>query len=335
MNVAVLIFGQPRFFDKTAQLIKDEFTIPGWSTEFFIHNWDKVGHTPQCDEMERFEEEPDVSKIRKILHPMCYVRDSYDIITEYTTNFLNSLKKINRKIPFSKDYMKERYYFGQHISIQKCYQEIIKYEEKTQQTFDLIIKVRTDIIYKNQHFYKDINEYNNIKKEQYYIKDTIYPTCKVNALRINRFNIDTQKWVGENLSNFYENKYTTLESKEQKEYIWNYWERLCFNDWSLVCNRSAADIYFNNWFENLFITIGKDLTNNKTKNKWLARSEHTMQGQLGLNYNVNLIRMGKRRDRKVICEFRVKNDIDTTGKILLKPNESEHILYKKINELFK
>lgn len=334
MNIAILIYGQPRFFDKTAQLIKEEFDIPGWNTDFFIHNWDQVGHTPECDARDRFHPGPDINTIRTILHPRSYTVDTYDVITEYTKSFLDSLQLIKRKIPYSTIYNKERYYFGQHISIQKCYQQILKYEERVNQKYDVIIKVRTDIVYKTKQYYKNTEEYINAKKQKYTIKETDIPTCNVNALRINTFNTETEKWVGENITHFYKNNYTTLETREENIYTWDYWKRLCFNDWLLICNRKAAEIYFNKWFENLYITIGKDLSNNKTKNKWLARSEHTMQGQLGINYNVKLASIGKRRDRKIICARNVKPDIETTGKILLKKEDSIEVLKQEMEKLY-
>ena len=50
MKVAVLLFGQPRFFNITKQLIREEFELPGHTVDFFAHFWDKVGYLPDGSE---------------------------------------------------------------------------------------------------------------------------------------------------------------------------------------------------------------------------------------------------------------------------------------------
>jgi len=344
MKVAILIYGQPRFFDKTVTLIKEEFTIPGWDTDFFIHNWDKIGHTPECDQNENLEQFNPNKTILNTLQPKAYKVESYDALNTFTTHLLNSMNYINRPMAITNTHNKtnttinrERYYFGQHISIYKCFKEICKQEQLTGK-YDLIIKVRPDIVYKPQYLYNSSDEYIKAKLKKYHITETQIPTCSVNALRINRLtgegDILDKKWKGEILTNFYLNKYTT-ETGDNATYKWDYWERLCFNDWLLICNRKAADIYFNKWFENFFITMGKDLYYNNDRFRWMSRSDHCMQGQLAINYNVKLHTRGKRRDRKIISAETIKENIDLNKKIILKKTDDEDILNNKIKQIFK
>ena len=346
MRIAILIFGQPRFFNRTAALIKEEFTIPGWETDFFIHNWDRVGHTPECDQNEIFERCEYREQITKILQPKSYKIEPYKPIDILTSNILNSMNYIDRDTAYSfpsksmdTTIKKERYYFGQHISIFKCYKEIVKYEEAINKQYDLIIKARTDIAYKPHYLYNSVEEYVNEKLKKYNITETEIPTCSVNALRINRLtgegeSAHRKKWRGEILTDFYLNKCIT-EAGESINYEWNYWERLCLNDWLLICNRKAATIYFSKWFENFFITMGKDFSYNKERFKWMSRSDHCMQGQLAINYNIKLFSKGKRRDRKIISEEIIKENIDFTGKILLKQTDDEKVLQEKIKDSYK
>ena len=52
-RVAVIIFGQPRFFNITWPLIKQEFDFSPSDIEvdYYIHFWDAVGHTPASSEV--------------------------------------------------------------------------------------------------------------------------------------------------------------------------------------------------------------------------------------------------------------------------------------------
>ena len=50
MRLAVLLFGQGRFFDITWPLIKQEFTFDNVEVDYFVHFWDNTGYTPLGDE---------------------------------------------------------------------------------------------------------------------------------------------------------------------------------------------------------------------------------------------------------------------------------------------
>ena len=47
MNIAILMFGQPRFLDITYEYIKEEFDIPGCTVKYFLHLWKDIGYTPE------------------------------------------------------------------------------------------------------------------------------------------------------------------------------------------------------------------------------------------------------------------------------------------------
>lgn len=340
IKIAVLIYGQPRFFEKTAQLIKDEFTIPGFDTDFFIHNWENIGHTPECDSLNDYESKCNQEYIYNIINPISYNVDSYDIINQYTKKYIECIKQLtNRKVPYSDNYNLERYYFGQHISVQKCYNSIEQHEVNNNIQYDIIIKARTDIIYTPNYCYESENDYIEHKKLNYSILINDRPVCHANGLRYNKFNHEKEQWEANPLKFFYKNKMQPIDLPENKwynkvDYNWGYWDRLLINDWSLVCNRLAAEIYYNKWFDNLFLTLGKDLLYNNDKKRWLSRSEHTLQGELTINNNVECRWLGRRRDKKIISSDKIKQDITTSDKIMLSSSDNIDILHKKIKEKF-
>ena len=340
MRLAVLIYGQPRFFEKTADIIKKEFEIPGWQTDFFIHNWENVGHTPACDENNDYDEKCNQVIIQEKLNPITYNIESYDIIYDYAKKYIECIKQLtNRKVPYGDNYNLERYFFGQHISTQKCYESIKLYEDINNFQYDIIIKARTDIIYTPSYCYSTEEEYVNHKKANYSVLINDRPVCHANGIRYNTFNNTENKWEANPLKYFYENKMLPMNLPENKwynevEYKWGYWDRLLINDWSLVCNRLAAEVYYNKWFDNLFLTLGKDLLHNNLKTRWMSRSEHTLQGELTINNKVECKWMGRRRDKKIISAEKIKEDVTTSDKILLYRNDCIKTLHNKIREKF-
>ena len=356
MKIAILIYGQPRFFDKTVKLIKDEFTLPdihptgpdarhrkgAWdqACDFFIHSWNNIGHTPECDQRETFDDEINTNYIKYCLEPKSYIIGDYNEITEYTKAYLNVIEplRINRRIPYDEDEKLERYFFGQHLSILNCYKEIVKYEKKYKFTYDIIIKARTDIIYKHKKLYTDDRQYIKDKVDTYIINQHDIPIARANGIRINK--LKNNKWDGTILKEYYNNKCIEADNNDNTfQYKQTYWERLCMNDWLLITNRKGATYFFSKWFETFLTTLSKDLLLNKLDHagpkRWMARSDHTMQGCIAYNYNIKLEKIPcKRRDRKIISSEKVKTNVDVTNKILLRKSDDLKILENKIKKSF-
>ena len=91
---------------------------------------------------------------------------------------------------------------------------------------------------------------------------------------------------------------------------------MCHNDWTLVANRLAADFYFGRWFESYLITLGRDLFHKKDKARFQSQSDHTMQGNIAIYNNINLININ-RRDVKLVRSDKIKPDTSVDGKIVI------------------
>ena len=46
-RIAILMFGQPRFFKLTASFIRDEFKLQDTKVDFFGHFWSQTGFIPE------------------------------------------------------------------------------------------------------------------------------------------------------------------------------------------------------------------------------------------------------------------------------------------------
>ena len=103
MKIAVLFYGQPRFFNITKGFIKKEFTFDGHTTHYFAHLWENVGYTP--DGVEQTERE----LTEDILSNYFLVKNYKIEDNEYMFKLIDSFKHIfsilkqetNQNIPVS------------------------------------------------------------------------------------------------------------------------------------------------------------------------------------------------------------------------------------------
>lgn len=345
MKIAVLHFGQPRFLDLTHNYIKEEFAINNCEVDHFFHYWDDIGYNPDDSVTKSYEKNNNLFNIVDSFNPKMYMIQKYNgevihsnklsdrfILSSSQFPGLNSLCEawelisrrfiaFNRKVPVPPANRLE-YFFGQHYSMQRCFNMIKKYEMFYNFKYDIIVKTRSDIVYRNKNAYKTIEDYNKIKERYYTDMQFDIPAVNVGALRTNRWDNLEKKWKGERLSYFYNNRGIRIENKKEivdtyedieNELINGPCDRLCFNDWSLISNRLAAEYYFGSWFETYFITVGKNLLNNKTKDNWSSQSDHTLQGNIA-RYNNIYVKCHARRDVKLILEGKTPA---TNGKILI------------------
>lgn len=344
MKIAILLFGQPRFFGMTKNLIRDEFTLPGHDVHYFCHFWDKIGYIPEGQ-----EEEYDTSELYKniqeswpgsVLDPKPKGKNiniqNYSVLDEFT-NYMSyfGTKVHERKLPFGRNQTYLRYKFGQHWSMRACFNRIKAYEQQNNFKYDIIIKARTDIVYKPEKLYRSKEDYYQTKNDYYTNIPFDKPSIKCTALRFldltekakNKENIS---W-NEHITEFYNGQFKASKGS----HTWlqytdnNYFLRPAFNDWTLIANRDAAEIMFANWFENYFLTLSKDIRNNKTSSFFISESDHSLQGQFLLNYNIHASRIYDRRDVRLLHPEIIKKEVDIKGKILAE-NEQQitHALYK-------
>ena len=265
-----------------------------------------------------------------------------DETSQIISNFYNKIiPRVGIQGPEQLDEL--RYRFGQHVSINKAYKNIVNCENKNNFKYDLIIKTRSDLVYRLPDCYKDQETYNNIKKDYYFKKplevirsrppgEFSEKYIKCNALRI----IDLYPKIHLNgevletgVDGFYNNKFFPVckHTNIWQDYPSNeYYTRLAFNDWTLIASRDAADIYFNKYFENLYFTIAKDIKYNPSVNRknCISSSEHCLQGQFLLNNNIFAVRpLGDlRRDVRLLNSYEIKQDVNPKDKILCKPGKT-------------
>ena len=176
MKIAILLFGQPRFFSITKDLIRDEFDLPGHEVHFFAHFWNKIGYVPEGDE-EEYDKEKLYVEIREslpnsVLTPKPTSKNisiqDYTALNEFTNYVSYFATKVHgRKLPIGKNKTYLRYKFGQHWSMRTCFNKIRMYEKQNNFKYDIIIKVRTDIIYKSIKMYPSKEDYYNDKLDYY------------------------------------------------------------------------------------------------------------------------------------------------------------------------
>ena len=351
MKIAILLFGQPRFFSMTKNQIRDEFNLPGHDVDFFVHFWNKIGYIPQGDEHE-YDEKELLKEIKEglpnsVLTPQPKAKNvvinSYDILNEFIEymvyfgtkihkdGYLTPRGTTDRHLPIGKNKQYLRYKFGQHWSMRECFKRIKAYEDQNNFQYDIVVKVRTDILYKPKETYNSEEEYYRAKEEMYANMCLNTPMVKCTALRYvdltEKRKDKTKEGYNQAFYYFYNNhfridKQLQTDHNCEEEVGWikhteNYNKRLAFNDWTLVANRKGAEIMFDKWFENYFLTLAKDIKNNKTSSWFISQSDHCLQGQFLLNYDIAASRISPRRDVRLINPSEIKKDVTIEGKILV------------------
>ena len=327
MKLAVIIFGQSRFFDITWPLIKQEFTFENVEVDFFVHFWHNTGYTPLGTEEPMDTNIRNILNLEKIKKVKITNYDKLDKMCDEIKHFYDNI--ICRDNPLQNSRENLRYTFGQHFSIKTAYNLIKDYEKNNNIKYDLIVKTRSDIIYRIPECYETEEEYYNIKYSYYFNNNNLHSNfVKCNALRflnLNKKAYDSTKEVyTKQIFSFYNKKYREFQDKDWWEtYIEEYYVRLCHNDWTLIASREAADVYFGRWFENFHYSLAKDLLQNKNKmKKCITNSEHSMQGQILLNNDIQAVCFKNRRDVRLLNKKEIKEHVEVDGKILVTPGHT-------------
>ena len=346
-----MLFGQPRFFaDITHSFIKEEFNLPNHDVHFYGHFWDTIGYIPYGEEVLYDKDElynlwlDNFAFDNKFKSLRIEDYTNLDEICDHMTFFATKLH--DRPLPIGKKLQQLRYKFGQHYSMKQCFNTIKRYETKKDFKYDIIIKIRTDIVYRPEKTYSSKEEYLK-DKEEYYFNDIstkidAAPTLKCVALRLldltAKMNKQSDRGYTQVINSFYKNKFKLLRDSNAGwlDYLENYTIRLAFNDWTLISNRSAAGYMFDKWFENYFIALSKDITNNSTSSSFISMSDHSLQGQMLLNYPILAKRIYDRRDVRLLHPMFIKEETDPIGKLFCRTEDELHsqlFKYKKWNPL--
>lgn len=293
MKVAVLLFGQPRFIDHSILFLKEEFEYNGMEFDFFAHFWKDTAFSPKTEHSNHYEDytsniKTNINKINIKRH----VIDNYNSLDDFIISIENTLRILTKK-SFNKTYTYEteinykRYKWGQHLSLLKCFNLLKGYENKHNFKYDIIIKARTDFIYKNKCCYKTEKEYLNKKY------------C--NYLNFDRFDIPCAITTGLQYQKYTDNKWKNIKQNNIFRYSETDWVRDSNNifrtgDISLATNRLAADHYFGDYFISYFKSYINDTIDKS--NKMYDRHD-AVQGDIAINFDILVKRIECRFHRLV------------------------------------
>ena len=295
-KIAVLIHGQPRFLNYTWKFIKEEYTVHNYETYYFGHLWEKVGFVPDdCRNTNYIQHNID----KQILNNLNDVSiTNYDILDATTKEFHpkisrylhNKVKSFENRLDVVK---KLRYRYGQHVSKQLCYDVCCNFEKNNNITFDIIVVIKTDFVYKRKNCYKKPENYELEKIE-------LYDDVECNSNIVKNVTLCYEEWQSYTKMT---NKYNVTSSTELPEHtIYN---RLLMNDHWLMGSRDAMSIYCTKWFETheLLLQELKDQNFDQNYVNIIPKKygcPFMMQGEIGLKNNITLKRTNKRFKRVVL-----------------------------------
>jgi|ETNmetMinimDraft_26_1059896.scaffolds.fasta_scaffold68569_1 hypothetical protein len=302
MRVAVLLFGQPRFFEYTVNRIKEEFNIPNHKFEYFIHFWEDVGFTPNDDRNRKYITSNTLLEDINILNPIAFNINKYDVLDEFTINFNNIIQFLNKgQIGGHRPYdTKSRYSYGQHLSLKIAYSLMQEYEKKNKIKYDTVIKARTDFIYKDIKCYDEECEYISDKTNQYILDKNLGDNyIKASGCAQQAFDVSTNTW------NIVE-KYKIFDPKSTK-YKRDLYNIIRSGDVGLTTTRIAAEQYFNRWFDTFLHTYINDIRNNVNNPELqLYRRHDGLQGQIAILNDIKIVQPKKSRDHRIVLKDNCK-----------------------------
>jgi hypothetical protein len=224
MKIAILLHGQPRLFEYTYKRIKEEFNLPGVEFDFFAHFWRKIGYSPTSTESDSI----DSISLLEQLNIKKYSITNYDKLDNIASSneVVRSLAKGSISVkPFNPD---NRYHYGQYVSLLEAFNLMEQYERDNDIEYDIVIKVRSDWVYKDKSCYASEVDYLTAKKENYLFTDVSKKIIKT----------------------IYVNK----KIYNNKEYVRSF-------DPCIIATRSAAPCFFKYWFLVNLNSLIKDVLN--------------------------------------------------------------------------
>ena len=178
MKLAVLLYGQPRFWDLSYESIIQETTFEGCTTDYYFHFWDKVGYGHSDPESSISDEQK--QKIVDVYQPKKYEFTNYDPLNEKCRelfDFVNGLKgglnyfykESGKMIPLNlgksifeicePEHLE--YYLGQFTSLDRV-------ANLVEEDYDYIFRIRTDLLFVTPDMYEDERFYRSDKKLFYH-----------------------------------------------------------------------------------------------------------------------------------------------------------------------
>ena len=292
MRIALLLYGQPRFFQYTYKYILQEYTIKDCETHIFAHFWKDIGFGPEDDKSHTYYNIENLEELLNNINAKKYLIEDY---TDLDQALLYIEKQINKKY--------KRYNLGQHISMEKCFSLIQQYQKENNVKYDIVIKARTDILpIQNKSSYNTNLEYEDIKYNNYIAPfKTFLPGTKnivvpdFQAFQIPEELLDNEYYYKKQQEkqnpNFPPGAFDhvlQILSKIKKEHIYKH-KRVYIaigTDIYNVADFKSAEIIYNNWLQK-YIDIYKEYYNTDIYKHFLKRI-HAVFNFFLLRENVNM-----------------------------------------------
>ena len=257
MNIAILLYGQPRFFDKTQKYIKQFFNIKGVNFFYFAHFWDSIAYGPRQEKRNIYHNiNYDINKLANDLKIKKLQITNFNILDRFLTELQEELN--------TNFFNKKRYQFGQHISVHESFNLMKQYEKEATIDFDLVLKIRTDFIFRK---IKEDDKYNNIVKVNSQ-KNIIYVNDYEYKLVTNEKNLD----IKEDIISKYPIEQLHID------FIPDTW---------FICDRTSSEHIFGDW-KKYYISSYKKY--NKSNKFFILKKPHNLISEICLINNIKLIK---------------------------------------------
>ena len=171
MKLAVLLYGQPRFWDLSHESIIQETTFENSTTDYYFHFWDQVSYGHNDWESGGKLTQEDKDKIVSIYKPKKHLFTDYsplEKVEEEVFKMVEGYKeKLNSSLNLSKTIFETckpehlRYYLGQFVSLQQG-------AELIDEEYDYIFRVRTDVLFVTPDMYEEERFYKSDKQLFYH-----------------------------------------------------------------------------------------------------------------------------------------------------------------------
>jgi len=340
-RLAVLVHGQPRFIEYTWDFIKEEYNIPGVETYYFGHLWELVGYVPEDDCNTNYTKHNILPEIQKDFTLLKI--DNYENLDNFIADFHPKIKNIliGKNKPVSPDRIHRlRYRYGQSYSRQQAHNLMEEYEKENNLTFDVVVIIKTDFVYKNKQCYKNEEQYLNRKVDLYsgINRFTIHSTSNLIKncnLTVRPYRTEQQllggivDWPADDTYNLKEIKNGTLLDKNGN-ILQNFdrlTTRLQINDHFMLCSRDVSHYFCTQWYTHVLNLI-KDIAKSDKHPVVIQkigvtriRCPFELYGEILLNNKISAKRIGKhfkrianisnckekffeKRRHIIFCEFR-------------------------------
>ena len=206
MKICILFHGHMRTFNKTYNSLKKNLKNFN-NIDIFIHTWDTIDRiSPSYYKNKKFSNlKININFVKKLYKPK-------DILVERQV-----LKNPKKTCPYNKISLEgHKYYFE---SFYKVNQLKIKYENKHNFKYDIVIKTRPDVIFKNK---LDLNKLN--KKTCYLLGNPINKSVDLHSIgNFRAFNVITisNSEIMNKIANFFNviDKYIFVKLHKHSDFI--------------------------------------------------------------------------------------------------------------------